>query len=135
MKQLTIIGHLGGDAVTKEVNGNSFASFSIAVNEKYKKSDGTEMESTTWFTCTTKKIKLTQFLKKGDRIMVQGNFKTTVYQDRDRNWKSGIDIHASNIQLLSERRDDEKEQGFEVLRRIVREEVNRQPRVADFQQV
>jgi single-strand DNA-binding protein len=67
MKQLSIIGHIGQDATIKEVNGNHFVDFSVAVNERYKKNDGTEVESTQWFSCSTKNLKLAEFLKKARR--------------------------------------------------------------------
>jgi single-stranded DNA-binding protein len=41
MKQLTIIGNVGFDAVIKEINGNKFLEFSVAGNDRFKKQDGT----------------------------------------------------------------------------------------------
>lgn len=125
MKQITIIGHIGADAVTRDNNGNQFVTFDVAVNEKYKKSDNTEVESTQWFSCTTHNLKYAPHLKKGDQVMVQGNFRTTVYQDKDRNWNAGIQLHAANIQLLTPKKDEEQLQGLQLLNRLIDQSVSK----------
>jgi single-strand DNA-binding protein len=109
MKQLSIIGHIGQDATIKEVNGNHFVDFSVAVNERYKKNDGTEVESTQWFSCSTKNLKLAEFLKKGTQVMAQGSFNVNLYQDKNRQYQTGINLHASLIQLLSAPKEESKE--------------------------
>lgn len=124
MKQVSITGHIGADAVTKEVNGSKFVEFKVAVNEKYKKASGAEVEITTWFTCTTKNLKLAEYLRVGEKVLVQGAFSTNVYQDKDRNWKVGIDIRAAYIELLSERKEPESADAS-LLRKIIREELKR----------
>lgn len=113
MKQLTIIGNLGFDATIKEINGNKFIEFSVAVNEKYKKQDGTSVETTDWINCTYRNIALAQYLKKGDRIMVQGNMKVNVFQStKDKQWRAGINLNAFNIQLLSSKKEEGETQGM-----------------------
>jgi single-strand DNA-binding protein len=106
MKQLTIIGNLGYDAVIKESNGSKFIDFSVAVNEKYKKQDGTMVESTDWINCTHKHLGLAPFLKKGDKVMVQGNMKINVYQDKNKQWRAGVNLSAFNIMLLSNKKEE-----------------------------
>jgi single-strand DNA-binding protein len=110
MKQLTVIGHIGYDATIKEVNGSRFIEFSVAVNESYAKQDGTKVESTQWFSCTSKNLKLTEYLKKGTQVHVQGNFNVSTYQDKNRNWCSGINVHATHVQLLTAKKVEETTQ-------------------------
>jgi single-strand DNA-binding protein len=107
MKQLTIIGNLGFDAVVKEHNGSKFIEFSVAVNERFKKADGTQVEKTDWINCTYRNIALAQYLRKGDRIMVQGNMNVNVFQsNKDKQWRAGINLNAFNVQLLSSKKDE-----------------------------
>lgn len=106
MKQLTIIGNLGYDATVKESNGNKYLEFSVAVNERYKKQDGTQVESTDWINCTYRNLGLGQYLKKGDRILVQGNMKVNVYQGKDKQHRAGINLNAFNVQLLSSKKEE-----------------------------
>lgn len=122
MKSMKLIGHIGYDAVIKNVNGNEFIEFSVAVNENYEKSDGSKIESTTWFTCTTTKRKLAPFLKKGDPVFVEGNFKVKAYRDKDGNPQVSVDIRAYNIQLLSTKKDEENEKGMTWLQNLIRKE-------------
>lgn len=117
MKQLTIIGHVGADPVIKTVNGDAILDFSIAVNEKFKKNDGTSVENTTWFQCSTKNLKLASFIKKGDKMMVQGNFKIGIYKDGSNNAKVGIDVRASKIEFLGSK-DADKETLINDLRKV-----------------
>lgn len=109
MKQLTIIGNLGYDANLKESNGNRFLAFSVAVNERYKNSEGQRVESVDWISVTTRQTNLSPYLKKGTKVFIQGTMKINVFKSRDGFYKAGINLHASNIQLLSSRRDESAE--------------------------
>jgi single-strand DNA-binding protein len=106
MKQLTIIGNIGFDAVIKEYNGQKFIEFSVAVNERYKKADGTQVETTDWINCTYRNLGLAPYLKKGDKILVQGKMSVNVYQAKDKTHRAGINLNAFNVQLLSSKKDD-----------------------------
>jgi single-strand DNA-binding protein len=106
MKQLTIIGNIGFDAVIKENNGNKFCEFSVAVNERFKKADGTQVETTDWINCSYRNIALTPYLRKGDKVMVQGNMKINVYQDKNKNYKAGVNLNVFNVQLLSSKKEE-----------------------------
>lgn len=106
MKQLTIIGNLGYDATVKESNGNKYLEFSVAVNERYKKQDGTQVESTDWINCTYRNLGLGQYLKKGDRILVQGNMRVNAYQGKDKQHRAGISLNVYNVQLLSSKKEE-----------------------------
>jgi single-strand DNA-binding protein len=111
MKQLTIIGNLGFDAVIKEYNGQKFIEFSVAVNERYKKADGTQVETTDWINCTYRQLGLAPYLKKGDKILVQGKMSVNVYQGKDKTHRAGINLNAFNIQLLSSKKDEAENGG------------------------
>jgi single-strand DNA-binding protein len=125
MKSMKLIGHIGYDAVIKNVNGNEFIEFSVAVNESYEKSDGSKVENTTWFTCTTTKRKLVPFLRKGDPVFVEGNFKVKAYRDKDGNPQVGVDIRAYNIQLLATKKDEEMEAGVNWITQLVQKEIKK----------
>jgi single-strand DNA-binding protein len=106
MKQLTIIGNVGFDVVIKEINGNKFLEFSVAVNERFKKQDGTTVESTDWVNCSYRSIALAQYIRKGDKIMVQGNMKVNVYKAKDGSQRAGIHLNVFNVQLLANKREE-----------------------------
>lgn len=78
INQMIIIGNLGGDAEVKATkNGNLLAKFSVAVNKKSK--DG--KETTTWVNVQTwgKLAESCRNLKKGDRVVVMGEYISNAY--------------------------------------------------------
>lgn len=100
MKHLTIIGNIGFDAVIKEFNGNRFVEFTVAVNEKFKKQDGTTVESTDWINVSYPNLGIAQHLLKGNKVLVMGNMSVRTYQAKDKTWKASINLRAHNIQFL-----------------------------------
>jgi single-strand DNA-binding protein len=101
MKQMTIVGNIGRDASIKEINGNRMVEFTVAVNEKYKKSDGTQVETTDWIGVLYHNEKIAQHLKSGMKVLVQGGFSIRTYQGtQDKKWKSGVSIRATMIEFL-----------------------------------
>ncbi len=74
MKELQVIGNIGNDATTKDVNGEILVSFSVAVTRKTK-----ETETTDWISVITKQETLAKYLLKGTKVFVRGYFKIGVY--------------------------------------------------------
>ena len=52
MIRLSVIGHLGHDALKKDINGKTVLSFSVAQNEQFKNLKGEVRERTTWINCS-----------------------------------------------------------------------------------
>lgn len=76
--QMIIIGNLGRDVEVKATNnGNLIAKFSVAVNKKSK--DG--QESTTWVNVQAWRTlaEACRNLKKGDRVVVIGEYVSNAY--------------------------------------------------------
>ena len=81
-------------------NGSQEAYFSVAVDKSYKKSDGTKVEMTNWYTVWKSPSGVVKFLKKGTKVLVQGRLNMAIdnYQG-----KQSIKLSIQNpiIQLLS----------------------------------
>ena len=108
MRKIQIIGNLGRDAETKNMdNGKHVINFSVAVTEK--NSNGSV---TNWFTCGywTDKIGISQYLKKGTQVFIEGKPDVRAYTDKDGNVKAEFKILVNNIQLLGGKREDEPQQ-------------------------
>lgn len=77
MKQLTIVGNLGANAVTRLTSdGRQLMSFNVAV------SAGKDSEPV-WFNCIGNlREKLLQYLVKGQCVCVVGDLSAGVYQGR-----------------------------------------------------
>ncbi|MDY5487856.1 MAG: single-stranded DNA-binding protein [Butyricimonas virosa] len=81
MIKIIATGNIGKDAELKQIGGNNYACFSIAITEKVKGES-----RTTWVDVVKydKEGKLTPYLKKGVRVQVIGKPTTSGYTNK---WK------------------------------------------------
>lgn len=99
MQQLTIIGHIGKDATTKD--GSDFFNFSVCVTESYKNETGERIERSTWYNIISKRPVLAQYLKKGNKVLVQGEMKAKVYLNDRKESLIDLTINSQRIELLT----------------------------------
>jgi single-strand DNA-binding protein len=102
MNKLIIIGNLGQDARLGQIapNGSTPIQLSVAVTEKRK--DG---EHTEWFSCTRwvqpgGSTAITQYLKKGTKVAIEGKVSARSFTDRDGNTRASLEVNVQNIELL-----------------------------------
>lgn len=103
MLELTIIGNLGSDAEVKEFNGKKFLGFSVAHTEKYKKTTGEEVSTTTWVSCLKRikdESKLANYLKKGTQVYIRGSVSANAYTNSHGEMVAGINCSVRELQLL-----------------------------------
>lgn len=103
MNQLYIIGNLTKDPELFETaNGAKYCRFTLAVNRKFKDSEGNVVTDflpvTAWRQlgemCAT-------YLSKGRKVAVVGELQTRTWQDKDGTQKYGIDILADEVEFLT----------------------------------
>lgn len=104
--KLEIIGNLGSDAVVRDVNNSKAIGFSVAHSEKYKNSQGTEVENTTWINCTIWKyqdqsVEIAKYLKKGTMVAIEGFPSVKGYQNQQGQIGASMECRVSFIKLLS----------------------------------
>lgn len=98
--QCTFVGRLGADPETKSFsNGGKVCNMRLAVGEQWKdKTTGEKKERTEWVSITISNDGLIgvaeRFLKKGSRVLIQGQFRTRKWQDQ-----SGADRYSTEIVL------------------------------------
>lgn len=83
---ITLVGRLGADPDVKETTkGDSYASLSLATNERYKAKDGDYKEKTQWHKVMVFNPQvassLSKYMKKGDTIIVQGQVEYRSYEN------------------------------------------------------
>lgn len=111
--QLSIIGITGGDADVKTLaDGNSVVSFSVAVTEKFKNAAGEVKEKTTWFNCSkwfkpNVSTKVSEFIRKGDRIGVDGVVSARAYLSPNNEARCSLDVRVEQVYLLANKRDEQ----------------------------
>lgn len=75
---MDVIGHIGKDAIVRDVTNQSLKAigFSVAHTEKYKDAQGVQHEKTVWVNCTLwrqqDKLAIVPYLLKGQKVFVTG---------------------------------------------------------------
>lgn len=102
MLKLIVSGRVGGDATAQQVNGQFAIRFSIAHSSHYYDEKGQKVEKTTWVKCTLwkDKDKVSQYIKKGDVLFVEGTPRANAWMDDSRNIKSGLEINVTNFEFV-----------------------------------
>lgn len=94
MKQITIAGGIGKDAVIRRTNdGDAITGFSVGVNDGYG-----DKKRTIWFDCSIfgkRGEKLADYLTKGSRVVVSGEFGTREYEG-----KTYLTVRVNEIELM-----------------------------------
>ena len=109
MIKLQIIGHLGTDCTTNEVNGKTVINFPVAHSEKYKDSQGNVVEKTTWVKCAywTDRTAIAQYLKKGQLVYAEGSPEAEGYLNKENQNAASLKLKVFQVQLLGGRNDNQ----------------------------
>lgn len=107
VNKVILIGRVGQDPETKDVNGNPLTKFSLATSKKYKDKSGEQNEITQWHnivcwgslanTCS-------QYVVKGMRVFIEGEIEYQSYE-KDGEKKYFTQIKAQSVQFLSSKKD------------------------------
>lgn len=101
MKKLTIIGNVTADAVVREVSNKKVINFTVAVNEKFLQ-NGVKVEKASFFKCAQwgDNTNIAQYIKKGDKIYVEGIPDIEMYDNKEGQKVANIKITVRQIELL-----------------------------------
>jgi single-strand DNA-binding protein len=103
-QQLILIGNLGSDAELRyTADGTPVANFSLAVNRKWTKEDGSHGDETTWFRVAVWRKQaesLNPYLKKGGKVMVIGRVSARGYTGADGSPRASLEVTADTIKLM-----------------------------------
>lgn len=94
MKKIVIIGNVGREPQVRTTkSGKNFTEFSVAVNDKE--------DTCLWVSVIlNRESKVTDYLKKGKHVYVEGNFVLDVYKN-----EPTITVYANELQLLGSAKD------------------------------
>src|SRR5262245_34177124 len=114
--KVMIIGNLGSDPEMRYTpNGRAVTQFNVAVNQSTKNhSPGEWVEETDWFRVSgwgDGAERMAESLRKGNKVFVEGRFKTRQFEGRDGQTRTALEITADSIVNL-ERRPREDDGNF-----------------------
>jgi len=98
LNKVMLIGHTGDEVkITYFEGGNSIGRFPLATNEDYvNKSTGERVSNTEWHNIVVRNKAAEiceKYLKKGDKVYIEGRIKTRKWQD-----DKGMDRYSTEIQ-------------------------------------
>lgn len=109
MLKTLVIGHLGKDAIKKEVGGKTVINFNVAHSESYNDKDGNKVTKTTWVECAqwTEKTGILPYLLSGTQVYVEGVPEVGTYENKDGKTVATFKLRVGQIQLLGSKNKEE----------------------------
>lgn len=108
MIKLQVIGNLGKDSITNNVNGRSVINFSVAHTERFKNAQGQTQDRTIWVECAywTERTAIAPYLRKGTQVYVEGQPEVRTYPKNDGTTGASLTLRVTSVQLLGSRNDN-----------------------------
>ena len=112
VNKVILLGTLGRDPEVRYVAGNTIpvVRVSLATDERYKDDQGNWQDRTEWHTVVAwRRLAelIGQYVKKGDRLYIEGKLQTSSWDDQKTGEKKyRTEIVASDLVLLGGRRGD-----------------------------
>ena len=108
MNSVNIIGTMTRDLELKYLpSGVAVGSFAIAVNQDYKKQDGTKVEKTSFFDVKVigkQSEIINQYFSKGSRIGITGELEQETWKDNQGQNKSRVIIKLDQFSFIDKKR-------------------------------
>jgi single-strand DNA-binding protein len=109
VNKVILIGNLGADPEVKTFqDGNSIANIRIATSESYTNQAGEKINNTEWHNVVLRRGLAgiaEKYLKKGDKVYIEGALKTRKWQDQNSVDRYTVEIIAQNMTMLSPRNE------------------------------
>ena len=109
VNKIILVGNLGRDAELRYTpSGDAVLNFSLATTEVWNDKQGQRQEHTQWFRVDfwgKRGERIQEYLKRGQRVYVDGRLRLRDYEDRDGNKRISADVRANDVVLLGGRRE------------------------------
>jgi single-strand DNA-binding protein len=114
--KVMIIGNLGADPEMRYTpSGRPVTQFNVAVNQSTKNQQtGEWVEATDWFRVSVwgdRAERAAENLRKGNKVFVEGRFKTREFEGRDGQKRTSLELTADSLVNLEKRNRDEGDAG------------------------
>lgn len=110
LNKATLIGNVGADPEVRTTgSGTRVAQFSVATSRSWAEADGTPHQRTEWHRVVAwgpKAEVVEQYLRKGERVYVEGEIHYRSYEDGEGITRYVTEINARDLLLLGGRTED-----------------------------
>jgi single-strand DNA-binding protein len=115
--KVMIIGNLGADPEMRYTpSGRPVTQFNVAVNQSTKNQQTNEwVEATDWFRVSVwgdRAERAAENLRKGNKVFVEGRFKTREFEGRDGQKRTSLELTADSLVNLEKRNREEGDGEF-----------------------
>ena len=115
--KVMIIGNLGADPEMRYTpSGRPVTQFNVAVNQSTKNQQtGEWVEATDWFRVSVwgdRAERAAENLRKGNRVFVEGRFKTREFEGRDGQKRTSLELTADSLVNLEKRNREDGDGEF-----------------------
>lgn len=111
LNKVMLIGHLGDNVtLTHFEGGNCVGRFPLATNENYTNKQGERVSNVEWHTIVVRNKAAEvceKYLKKGDKVYLEGRIKTRQWQDKEGTTRYTTEIVVSDFTFLNPKNSSE----------------------------
>lgn len=104
VNKVILLGNVGRDPEVRHLDKDvTVANFSLATSESYTAKNGEKVTTTEWHNIVIwrglAKV-VEQYVKKGDRLYLEGRIRTRSWDDKDGNKRYTTEIYVDNMEML-----------------------------------
>ncbi len=114
LNKVQLIGHLGKDPEIRNLDSQvKVANFSIATSEYYMNRNNEKVQVTEWHRVVVWRglaEVVEKYVTKGMKVYVEGKLKTRSWDDREGKKHYVTEVHADNLIMLSNNRQENSQQ-------------------------
>lgn len=111
LNKVMLIGNVGNDPEIRTTsNGGKVAQLNLATTRTWNGAGGDKQEKTEWHRCVLWNVKgagladvVERYVKKGDRLYVEGRVEYRQWQDKDGQTKYTTEVNVREMMMLSSR--------------------------------
>ena len=118
LNKVMLIGNLGDDIKMHHFeDGGCVGRFPLATNENYtNKQTGERVTNTEWHNVVVRNKAAeicNQYLKKGDKVYIEGKLKTRKWQAEDGQQRYSTEVHVNEFNFLNNRNESTAENSYQ----------------------
>jgi len=103
VNKVILLGNIGKDPEVRETKSGKVVNLVLATSERYTDKSGQKQENTEWHNLVVfGKLAdvVTKYVKKGDKLYVEGSITTRKWEDKEGNTRYNTDIKVRDLTML-----------------------------------